>query len=464
MCIFTQPVVSVADTRIFARLTAPGRQLLVYEMAYAAADDLAMVLPLPVGSRDEDTAVRFIDLSSLPDFFDRLGRFIRLWPEDMGFEILGSMLVEDEVMVDRPPIEVHEVGAFDASFVPSLSDFDRLDARFRFSDEVWAALPRQYRDYGFAVFKFRKTGVMSNVHPMAFEFSTRLSDQVFIPTVHVHDGQVHPHAWFDHIVYVQGEGCSVDLQGETSSQLVEALQEKAPRKFPAPMRTAASVGARPCYYRDAKRLSPQEFDRFIMEIARARQPADWKLERSRKAGRDRFGVVWPVGWKQTASPFNVSYDGKAIPEPDFELLRPLNLEFLKKHHWMPLRRDNDLIEVLIDDPNDLNKIQDIKRSYPGQSIKLTACSPFAIAQLLGMATGQSGLAPKGKHVLDSILDTLTNKTRVDKERYPILGELADEARLEDIDLWRRLLDCEGYLYAVGLSGLLPNTDTLIEVG
>ena len=55
MCMFTRPVVSVADTRIFARLTGNGTQLLVYEMSYAAAGDLAMVLPLPVASRDEDT-------------------------------------------------------------------------------------------------------------------------------------------------------------------------------------------------------------------------------------------------------------------------------------------------------------------------------------------------------------------------------------------------------------------------
>lgn len=205
MCIFTESVYAVSDTRIFARAAGPGRQYLAYEMSFGAATETAMILPLPVASHDERTALRFIDLSATPDFFDRLASMIVMFEEfqmgagagDVDMLSLGT----EEV---RPPLLVHEVGAFDASFVPTVADFDRLDARFRLPPDVWSALPQQYRDYGFAVFRLRATdGKALHAHPMAFEFSTRFDSQLFIPTVHVHDGSVPKLAWFDHIIYAQ---------------------------------------------------------------------------------------------------------------------------------------------------------------------------------------------------------------------------------------------------------------------
>ena len=69
MCCFSQPVELVSDTNIFAR-SANGRQFLVYSMTYAAAADLAMVLPLPVPPNPPENAVRFINLERYPAFFD----------------------------------------------------------------------------------------------------------------------------------------------------------------------------------------------------------------------------------------------------------------------------------------------------------------------------------------------------------------------------------------------------------
>ena len=48
MCCFSQPVISVSATNIFARLAPEGRQYLVYSMFLQATKDLAMILPLPV--------------------------------------------------------------------------------------------------------------------------------------------------------------------------------------------------------------------------------------------------------------------------------------------------------------------------------------------------------------------------------------------------------------------------------
>lgn len=188
MCVFSPKVELVRKTRIFARRADGARQYLAYSMAYSALSELAMILPLPTPPSSPEDAMRFIDLSGYEEFFDDLERgFLQPPPEPT----LG--------LAERS-LEVHDVGSFEASFVPTLADFTRLDERFRLGGDVWAQLPG-YADYGFAVFRL-KAGARS-VHPMAFEFPTRAPAELFFPTVHVHDGKVHPTAQFEHILYCQ---------------------------------------------------------------------------------------------------------------------------------------------------------------------------------------------------------------------------------------------------------------------
>jgi hypothetical protein len=97
-------------------------------------------------------------------------------------------------------LEVVRVGSFEASFVPTLKDFSRLDERFRLPANTWAQLPG-YGDYGFTVFKLKPGN--TKVHPMAFSFPRRDPNALFFPTVHIHDGKVHPKADFDHALYCQ---------------------------------------------------------------------------------------------------------------------------------------------------------------------------------------------------------------------------------------------------------------------
>lgn len=200
MCIFSGVVEQVSATRIFGRRHG-SRQLLAYELSLAARRDVAMVLPLPVASGGE---VQWIDLSGYPDLFDDLDAcFPR--PRSLGFDTMG-------LVAAGGMLEVHQVGDFEASFVPTRADFDRLDPRFRLDDRVWRALPG-VDGFGFAVFKLRGSGrgkrvggraPTRRIHPMAFSFPSA-EDRVFFPTVHVHDGQVHRAAHFDHVLYAQAE-------------------------------------------------------------------------------------------------------------------------------------------------------------------------------------------------------------------------------------------------------------------
>jgi len=194
MCCFSRPVASVSATRIFARPGENGRQYLVYSMSIQAGDELAMILPLPVRLPARETDVEFINLKDYPSFFSEL---------DSGFAqalAAASTSYSAEGPTRGKALAVVTVGDFEASFVPSVKDFSRLDERFRLDDDVWKKLPG-YGNYGFAVFKLKR-GAMT-VHPMAFSFPRRDPQTVFFPTVHIHDGKVHEKAEFDHSIYCQ---------------------------------------------------------------------------------------------------------------------------------------------------------------------------------------------------------------------------------------------------------------------
>lgn len=190
MCIFSREVDSVSSTKIFARDAGANRQFLAYGMTYEAAEGLAMILPLPVVGGGEDP-VQFIDLSGYPTFFADM---------DGGFATAKSYERSLSRSKSLGPLEVVQVGSFEASYVPSRGDFWRLDPRFQLPASVWDQMP-QYARYGFAVFKLRPGEV--KVHPMAFSFPRGASSSLFFPTVHVHDGAVHEDANFDHQLYCQ---------------------------------------------------------------------------------------------------------------------------------------------------------------------------------------------------------------------------------------------------------------------
>ena len=102
---------------------------------------------------------------------------------------------------------------------------------------------------------------------------------------------------------------------------------------------------------------------------------------------------------------------------DIELLRNLNVDYLKKNHWMPLKRDRTAIEILTDDPGDLDRVADIKRTFPGLNIRFAVSLRRDIAQFLNSATG--GGDGSGRKLDENVSD--------------ILGELVTEAQAESAE-------------------------------
>ncbi len=197
MCCFSGNVEHVADTKIFARTHPDGREFLVYEMSYSSEEDVAMILPLPTVKNPKEDAVKFINLEEYPKFFADLEKgFPKPKPRGVALGGLGGGGFGGGEM-----LEVVEVGEFEASFVPTVKDFSRLDERFRLPESIWTQTAPRYKDWGFAVFKLKPGSLRP--HPMAFSFPRREPGKLFFPTMHIHDGTVPDKADFDHALYGQ---------------------------------------------------------------------------------------------------------------------------------------------------------------------------------------------------------------------------------------------------------------------
>ena len=109
----------------------------------------------------------------------------------------------------------------------------------------------------------------------------------------------------------------------------------------------------------------------------------------------------------------IEYSDRTIV--DIELLKNLNVDYLRKNHWMPLKRDRTAIEILTDDPGDLDRVADIKRTFPGLNIRFAISLRRDIAQFLSSATGQ-GQGDSG------------SSRKLDENVSDILGELVNEAQ------------------------------------
>ncbi len=198
MCIFTLPA-EPSDTRIFASESAREgglHQFLIYQMVLQADLDLAMILPLPVPAGTAEADVHFFNMDHWPYFFDHLNHLYPSLVKSIFYKLIAPFMKGD----GGERLRRVDVGDYVASFVPTLTDFERLDPCFRLPPETWKQLP-DYADYGFAVFQLKPD--VKYGHPMTFEFPRRDTDSLFYPTVHVHDGQVYSAANFDHVLYCQ---------------------------------------------------------------------------------------------------------------------------------------------------------------------------------------------------------------------------------------------------------------------
>jgi type II secretory ATPase GspE/PulE/Tfp pilus assembly ATPase PilB-like protein len=108
------------------------------------------------------------------------------------------------------------------------------------------------------------------------------------------------------------------------------------------------------------------------------------------------------------------YDERTVIDAD--LLKTLNLDYLKKNLWLPIVRRGSLIDVLTSDPHDLDKGWDVRRTFPGMTIRYAVGLRRDIEQFLQLARGQGTSGSIG-----SILGELINEIHLEPVIDPVSG-------------------------------------------
>jgi len=110
------------------------------------------------------------------------------------------------------------------------------------------------------------------------------------------------------------------------------------------------------------------------------------------------------------------YDERTVI--DANLLRTLNHDYLKKHLWMPIARRGQLLDVLTHDPHDLERGWDVRRSFPGLTIRYAVGLRRDIEGFLRAATGQGTTSSLG-----TILSELVQDIPLEPVRDPLSGPI-----------------------------------------
>jgi len=102
----------------------------------------------------------------------------------------------------------------------------------------------------------------------------------------------------------------------------------------------------------------------------------------------------------------IAFDEKAVPSP--ELLRDLKLEYLKRNLWLPIKREDNATIVLIDNPQDLQKVDSIHQLMRSHTVKLAVGLRKDIAQFLHAAGGELSNKDSMGNILTALGDEAKN--------------------------------------------------------
>lgn len=104
------------------------------------------------------------------------------------------------------------------------------------------------------------------------------------------------------------------------------------------------------------------------------------------------------------------YDERTVI--DAELLKTLNLDYLRKNLWLPIARRGSLIDVLTSDPHDVDKSWDVRRTFPGMTVRYSVGLRRDIEQFLHLARGQGASGSIGA-ILGELINEIQHEPAID---------------------------------------------------
>ncbi|MBI2991387.1 MAG: GAF domain-containing protein, partial [Deltaproteobacteria bacterium] len=162
------------------------------------------------------------------------------------------------------------------------------------------------------------------------------------------------------------------------------------------------------YLISAGLITQAEMDATIKEAREKQKEVEPLLLEKYKIAKKEIGKSLSIFYK---CPF-VEYEERVFVPP--ELVKNISLNYLRANYWIPLRRGEDSVEVLIDDPYSFQKLQDVKRLFPVKEVKFFVGLRDDILRFVSsVATDLDPNAPKQS--IAAILGELTTEDQTKAE-------------------------------------------------
>lgn len=152
-------------------------------------------------------------------------------------------------------------------------------------------------------------------------------------------------------------------------------------------------------------LSQADLDGAIEEANRSGVDIETLLLDRHRVPKSVLGAILSDYYQCPYLPF----DERTVIE--VELTRTLNHDYLRKHLWLPIARKGQLLDVLTHDPHDVERGWDVRRAFPGMTIRYSVGLRRDIEQFLSALPAQGG-GPAG-------IGTLLNELADDVPAEPV---------------------------------------------
>jgi len=159
-------------------------------------------------------------------------------------------------------------------------------------------------------------------------------------------------------------------------------------------------------------LTQKELNNAIADARKRKEPIESVLMGDLKISKNDLGKSLGDFYKV---PFVEYKDNVPIPG---ELLSGLKVPFMRNNVWVPLRMEGDKIVILVDDPNDLQKIDQIKVLFTGKKLKFSMALKKDILDFIKLFTQDE----KEMAAIDDILSQLQDETDEVEEAEGTVGE------------------------------------------
>jgi type II secretory ATPase GspE/PulE/Tfp pilus assembly ATPase PilB-like protein len=159
-------------------------------------------------------------------------------------------------------------------------------------------------------------------------------------------------------------------------------------------------------------LSQADLDRAIREAAGETVDIETLLLERYKLPKRVLGEILSDYYQCPYLPF----DERTVIDGD--LVRTLNHDYLKKNLWLPIARRGHVVDVLTRDPHDTERGWDVRRSFPGMSIRYSVGLRCDVEQFLAALSAHEG-GPTIGNLLTELVEDVAPEPIPDLSAIPI---------------------------------------------